>query len=177
MSDIETLFIECSECQGKPGAARLCEDCIERRTEHLKTGKCHLPKTAKRCAVLRCGNYTHHGDFVGLLCAPCHSFISTGEGLHSQARRNELERKKEEEERRNRATGESVDRMRGWCAEGLGMQVGSLGGLEGSIVALAAEARTQRRRARRLEAEVHSLKCFKQEVEEALNSGDGTYRP
>jgi hypothetical protein len=30
-------------------------------------------------------------DFVGDLCAPCHEFVATGRGIHSQAYRNDRE--------------------------------------------------------------------------------------
>ena len=42
-----------------------------------------------KCAVKDCKNFAHQGKFIGLLCAPCHAFISEGDGLHSQAFRNE----------------------------------------------------------------------------------------
>ena len=42
-----------------------------------------------RCAVKDCMNHTDQGRFVGLLCAPCHSFISGGDGgVYSQVSRN-----------------------------------------------------------------------------------------
>ena len=41
-----------------------------------------------KCAVKDCENHTHQGKFIGLLCAPCHCFISGGGGLYSQAYRN-----------------------------------------------------------------------------------------
>jgi len=31
------------------------------------------------------------GTFVGDLCAPCHTFVATGEGQYSQAYRNSLQ--------------------------------------------------------------------------------------
>lgn len=43
--------------------------------------------TAK-CAVKDCANHKHEGLFVGLLCSPCHTFISGDGGLYSQAYRN-----------------------------------------------------------------------------------------
>jgi len=51
------------------------------------------------------------------------------------------------------------------CAEGLGVDVNELGknGTESAII--------------RLVTEVESLRGFKNSVDEALNSGDGTYRP
>lgn len=43
-----------------------------------------------KCAVYRCENHDDQGLFVGLLCSPCHSFISGPftKGGHSQASRN-----------------------------------------------------------------------------------------
>ena len=47
-------------------------------------------KTAKRCIVWKCTNKTSEGSFIGDLCAPCHQFITSGEGRYSQAYRNSL---------------------------------------------------------------------------------------
>jgi len=44
--------------------------------------------TKQRCIVLNCGNHRHEGKFVGDLCVPCYTFISTGDGVYSQAYRN-----------------------------------------------------------------------------------------
>jgi hypothetical protein len=42
-----------------------------------------------KCAVKDCMNHTHQGRFVGLLCAPCHSYVSGGDGGgYSQVARN-----------------------------------------------------------------------------------------
>ena len=42
-----------------------------------------------KCAVVGCNNHDHEGKFVGLLCNPCHSFISGSPlGRNSQAYRN-----------------------------------------------------------------------------------------
>lgn len=41
-----------------------------------------------KCSVKDCENHSHQGDFVGLLCAPCHNFISGGAGIYSQASRD-----------------------------------------------------------------------------------------
>jgi len=42
-----------------------------------------------KCAVKDCTNHTHQGRFVGLLCAPCHSYVSSGDGGgYSQVARN-----------------------------------------------------------------------------------------
>jgi len=55
---------------------------------------------SKKCIVKGCSNlkydsnYPHltfaHGEFTGDLCSPCHEYISTGSGKHSQAYRNAL---------------------------------------------------------------------------------------
>ena len=42
-----------------------------------------------KCVVKDCTNHTHQGSFVGLLCAPCHSAVSGGDGGgYSQVARN-----------------------------------------------------------------------------------------
>jgi len=41
-----------------------------------------------KCIVKDCENHTHEGGFVGDLCSPCHEFITTGQGVCSQAYRN-----------------------------------------------------------------------------------------
>lgn len=47
-----------------------------------------MTDTKQKCIVLNCANHRHGGKFVGDLCAPCHTFISTGVGVYSQAYRN-----------------------------------------------------------------------------------------
>ncbi len=48
-----------------------------------------LEKLGTKCVVKDCANHTHQGMFVGLLCAPCHSFVSGGDGGgYSQVARN-----------------------------------------------------------------------------------------
>lgn len=44
----------------------------------------------KKCIVNHCVNRLDEGTFVGDLCAPCHRFITSGEGTFSQAYRNSL---------------------------------------------------------------------------------------
>jgi hypothetical protein len=41
-----------------------------------------------KCIVKDCENHIHEGGFVSDLCSPCHRFITTGEGIYSQAYRN-----------------------------------------------------------------------------------------
>ena len=41
-----------------------------------------------KCAVKDCENHNNEGQFVGLLCLPCHRFIAGDGGLYSQAFRN-----------------------------------------------------------------------------------------
>ena len=40
------------------------------------------------CIVKGCRNHRGEGLFIGELCSPCHTFITTGEGKYSQAYRN-----------------------------------------------------------------------------------------
>jgi hypothetical protein len=47
-----------------------------------------MTDTKQKCIALNCDNHRHGGKFVGDLCAPCHTFISTGAGVYSQAYRN-----------------------------------------------------------------------------------------
>jgi hypothetical protein len=47
-------------------------------------------KGRKQCIVRGCPNMSDQGTFVGDLCAPCHTFVTTGEGRYSQAYRNSL---------------------------------------------------------------------------------------
>jgi hypothetical protein len=42
----------------------------------------------KKCLVMNCENHSDEGEFVGDLCFPCHEFVSSGRGTHSQAYRN-----------------------------------------------------------------------------------------
>ena len=42
----------------------------------------------KKCIVMDCENHTDEGEFVGDLCSPCHRFVASGRGIHSQAYRN-----------------------------------------------------------------------------------------
>lgn len=46
------------------------------------------PVKEQKCIVKDCENHKHEGGFVGDLCKPCHQFITTGEGIYSQAYRN-----------------------------------------------------------------------------------------
>ena len=41
-----------------------------------------------KCIVKDCENHKHEGRFIGPLCSPCHTTLSTGEGKFSQAWRN-----------------------------------------------------------------------------------------
>ena len=41
-----------------------------------------------KCAVKDCSNHQNQGLFIGLLCSPCHAFISGVGGVYSQAYRN-----------------------------------------------------------------------------------------
>ena len=48
-----------------------------------------------RCKVKDCENYMHQGWFIDFLCAPCHNFLSTGEGTTSQLYRNTVAAERE----------------------------------------------------------------------------------
>lgn len=48
-----------------------------------------------RCKVKDCENYMHQGWFIDFLCAPCHNFLSTGEGTNSQLYRNTVAAERE----------------------------------------------------------------------------------
>jgi hypothetical protein len=45
-------------------------------------------QASHKCIVKDCKNHANQGVFVGDLCLPCHRFITTGEGVYSQAYRN-----------------------------------------------------------------------------------------
>ena len=47
-------------------------------------------KAKKKCITANCENTSDLGTFVGDLCAPCHEFVTRGEGRYSQAYRNSL---------------------------------------------------------------------------------------
>ena len=47
-------------------------------------------KAKKKCITANCENTSDLGTFVGDLCAPCHVFITSGNGRDSQAYRNSL---------------------------------------------------------------------------------------
>jgi hypothetical protein len=47
-----------------------------------------IERSVKRCLVKDCSNHRGEGTFVGDFCLPCHTFITTGSGRHSQAYRN-----------------------------------------------------------------------------------------
>lgn len=40
-----------------------------------------------RCIIKHCSNHTDEGKFVGELCSPCHSFVTSGRGKYSAAYR------------------------------------------------------------------------------------------
>lgn len=39
----------------------------------------------RRCLVKGCTNHAHQGHFVGDLCAPCHTMLTTGKRVPSNA--------------------------------------------------------------------------------------------
>ena len=50
-----------------------------------------VPAGRKVCIVRGCHVHEDEEDFVGDLCAPCHEFVATGRGIHSQSYRNARE--------------------------------------------------------------------------------------
>ncbi len=45
---METIFRECSECDAKPGSPVLCQDCLDRRSEFSRTGRCRPPRGGRK---------------------------------------------------------------------------------------------------------------------------------
>lgn len=89
MSPQENLFAEL--------IVRECADLID-SMEHSSQYFPHVADAIKehfeieargmKCLVKDCANHGHEGGFVGDLCVPCYQFITTGEGVYSQAYRN-----------------------------------------------------------------------------------------
>ena len=48
-----------------------------------------------KCIVKDCENHKDQGAFVGVLCMPCHTFLTTGEGKYSQLYRNTVAAERE----------------------------------------------------------------------------------
>jgi hypothetical protein len=48
-----------------------------------------------KCIVKDCENHKDQGVFVGVLCMPCHTFLTTGEGKYSQLYRNTVAAERE----------------------------------------------------------------------------------
>ena len=64
-------------------------DALEKHVLEYETAEALRARLARiRCIVKDCQNHRHEGKFVGDLCSPCHTFITTGEGKYSQAYRN-----------------------------------------------------------------------------------------
>lgn len=171
--------VECPEC-GKRESVRA----IEEITEHLGG-----PEDF------------HVFDFdytfkAPVFTCPC-GFAWTGherEAASEEARRLEVEKRYRlailEQRRMAKATAESIDRMRTYFADGMGFKE-LVGGVEAMMLSLAVEAKNQREahhnaknhanelghKYGELLKETDGLRRFKAAVDEALNSGDGTYRP
>jgi hypothetical protein len=64
-----------------------------------------------KCAVKDCENHSNEGQFVGLLCLPCHRFIAGDGGLYSQAFRNSSDMIKQAVEAEREACAKVCD---GW---------------------------------------------------------------
>ena len=64
-------------------------DALEKHTLVYETTELLRARlTQIKCIVKDCQNHKYEGKFVGDLCSPCHTFITTGEGMYSQAYRN-----------------------------------------------------------------------------------------
>ena len=48
-----------------------------------------------KCIVKDCENHSHQGGFIGVLCMPCHTFLTTGKGKYSQLYRNTVAAERE----------------------------------------------------------------------------------
>jgi hypothetical protein len=48
-----------------------------------------------KCIVKDCENHKEQGGFVGVLCMPCHKFLTIGEGKYSQLYRNTVAAERE----------------------------------------------------------------------------------
>lgn len=176
---VDDAKVECPEC-GKTESVRA----IEEITEHLGG-----PEDF------------HVFDFdytfkAPVFTCPC-GFAWTGherEEASEEARRLEVEKRYRamvlEQRLRDQATAESIDRMRTYFADGMGFSE-LVGGVEAMMLSLAIEAKNQRKAHHdvkdhanklghqygELLKETADLRRFKAAVDEALNSGDGTYRP
>lgn len=53
-----------------------------------KIGRKLAASKVRKCIIMGCANHTNEGTFVGDLCSPCHKFVTSGEGIYSQAYRN-----------------------------------------------------------------------------------------
>ena len=65
-------------------------DALEKHVLEYETAEALRARLAQleACIVKGCSNHRGEGLFVGALCSPCHTFITTGEGKYSQAYRN-----------------------------------------------------------------------------------------
>ena len=48
-----------------------------------------------KCKVKDCENHAHDGLFIGFLCSPCYTFLTEGQGKHSQLYRNTIAAERE----------------------------------------------------------------------------------
>jgi hypothetical protein len=48
-----------------------------------------------KCKVKDCENHEHEGLFIGFLCSPCYTFLTEGQGKHSQLYRNTIAAERE----------------------------------------------------------------------------------
>ena len=70
-----------------------------------------------KCAVKDCENHSNEGQFVGLLCLPCHTFIAGDGGLYSQAFRNSSDMIKQAVEAEREACAKIVYGLSDCCSD------------------------------------------------------------
>ena len=81
---IKTWQQRCEEHPDHEGIVteQMIRDRMQEEIDELRQGE-HI-----KCIVKDCQNHIGQGRFVGNLCSPCHEFLSTGNGVYSQAYRN-----------------------------------------------------------------------------------------
>lgn len=60
------------------------------RSDKIKNSSRSSVRRSKRCIIMDCTNRSNEGTFIGDLCSPCHMFVTSGKGVHSQAYRNAM---------------------------------------------------------------------------------------
>lgn len=79
-----------------------------------------------KCVVPNCVNESDQGDFAGCVCMPCYEYLLLKSGTHSQAYRNDIDRKhgerirevkrKKEREKEFNARNQSWERECNCCS-------------------------------------------------------------